>query len=105
MACWEESKLAEDAFEDLLGGHLHNRGYEFAAHGEAQWNGVAILSRVGLDDVVAGIEGAPRLPAPRARAGAPPPAGHPVHPAYAPHTPLPTPPPPPPPPTPPSPPP
>jgi exodeoxyribonuclease III len=27
-------------------------GYELAHHGEGRWNGVAILSRVGLDDVV-----------------------------------------------------
>src|SRR5258708_2362619 len=69
IACLQETKLADDAFEDLLGGHLHNRGYEFAAHGEAQWNGVAILSRVGLDDVVAGVERGPRLPEPGARPG------------------------------------
>ena len=32
------------------------------------WNGVAILSRVGLEDVVPGIEGAPGFPHPEARA-------------------------------------
>ena len=30
-------------------------GYDSAHHGEGRWNGVAILSRVGLDDVVAGL--------------------------------------------------
>ena len=39
-------------------------GYEIALHGEAAWNGVAILSRAGLEDVVRGIAGAPGLPAP-----------------------------------------
>ena len=39
------------------------RGYAIARHGEAQWNGVAILSRAGLEDVVAGIPGAPGLSA------------------------------------------
>ena len=34
----------------------------------AAWNGVAILSRVGLEDVVAGIDGAPGFPHPEARA-------------------------------------
>ena len=29
-------------------------GYETAHHGQGQWNGVAILSKVGLEDVVAG---------------------------------------------------
>ena len=38
-------------------------GYESAHHGEGRWNGVAILSRVGLDDVVAGFaDGAPDDP-------------------------------------------
>jgi exodeoxyribonuclease III len=44
------------------------RGYEVAAHGQGAWNGVAILSRAGLEDVVTGIEGAPGFPAPEARA-------------------------------------
>src|SRR5207248_2316329 len=42
--------------------------YEVAVHGEATWNGVAILSRAGLDDVVAGLEGGPGFPHPEARA-------------------------------------
>ena len=33
-----------------------------------RWNGVAILSRVGLDDVVRGIPGGPGFPEPEARA-------------------------------------
>jgi exodeoxyribonuclease III len=68
VACLQETKLGNDAFEELLGDALRSRGYEFAAHGEARWNGVAILSRVGLDDVVAGIDGAPGFPEPEARA-------------------------------------
>ena len=51
-----------------MGDELDARGYEVAAHGEATWNGVAILSRVGLEDVGAGIEGAPGFPHPEARA-------------------------------------
>ncbi len=85
IACLQETKLADDAFEDLLGGHLHNRGYEFAAHGEAQWNGVAILSRVGLDDVVAGIDGAPGFPEPEARAVAATCGGIRIHSVYVPN--------------------
>jgi exodeoxyribonuclease-3 len=68
VACLQETKLSNDAFEDLLGDALRKRGYEFAVHGEARWNGVAILSRVGLEDVVAGIDGAPGFPEPEARA-------------------------------------
>jgi exodeoxyribonuclease-3 len=68
VACLQETKLSDDAFEELLGDALRKRGYEFAVHGEARWNGVAILSRVGLEDVVAGIDGAPGFPEPEARA-------------------------------------
>ena len=68
VVCLQETKLADDAFSELLGQKLAHRGYEVAAHGEATWNGVAILSRVGLDDVVAGLPGGPGFPQPEARA-------------------------------------
>jgi exodeoxyribonuclease-3 len=68
VVCLQETKLTNDAFLDLLGDELAERGYEVAVHGEAAWNGVAILSRVGLTDVVAGIAGGPGFPHPEARA-------------------------------------
>ena len=68
VVCLQETKLADDGFAALLGDELADRGYEFAAHGEPTWNGVAILSRAGLDDVVAGLDGAPGFPGPEARA-------------------------------------
>jgi exodeoxyribonuclease-3 len=68
VVCLQETKLADDAFDQLLGEELASRGYAFARHGEAQWNGVAILSRAGLDDVVAGLDGAPGFPHAEARA-------------------------------------
>jgi exodeoxyribonuclease III len=68
VVCLQETKLADDAFMELLGDELEQRGYEVAVHGEATWNGVAILSRVGLDDAVAGLEGAPGFPHPESRA-------------------------------------
>ena len=68
VVCLQETKLADDAFTDLLGDELAGRGYEVALHGEPSWNGVAILSRAGLEDVVAGIEGGPGFPHPEARA-------------------------------------
>jgi exodeoxyribonuclease III len=68
VACLQETKLADDALAELLGDELADRGYEVAAHGEAAWNGVAIVSRVGLEDVVRGIEGSPGFPHPEARA-------------------------------------
>ena len=68
VVCLQETKLADEAFSELLGDELAGRGYEAALHGEATWNGVAILSRVGLEDVVRGVPGAPGFPDPEARA-------------------------------------
>jgi exodeoxyribonuclease-3 len=64
----QETKLADAGFDDLLGGELRERGYEWAAHGEGAWNGVAILSRVGLADVVPGLPDGPGFPEQEARA-------------------------------------
>jgi exodeoxyribonuclease III len=68
VVCLQETKLADEAFAELLGEELSARGYEVATHGEATWNGVAILSRAGLDDVATGLAGAPGFPHPEARA-------------------------------------
>ena len=68
VVCLQETKLADDAFRDLLDYELSQRGYDVALHGEAAWNGVAILSRAGLDNVVSGLPGAPGFPDPEARA-------------------------------------
>src|ERR687894_566178 len=68
VVCLQETKLADDALAELLGDELAERGYEVAAHGEATWNGVAILSRTGLEDVVRGLADAPGFPHPEARA-------------------------------------
>jgi exodeoxyribonuclease-3 len=68
VVCLQETKLTDDAVAELLGSELADRGYAIAAHGEAAWNGVAILSRVGLEDVVPGLAGAPGFPHPEARA-------------------------------------
>ncbi|MBA2763918.1 MAG: exodeoxyribonuclease III [Thermoleophilaceae bacterium] len=68
VLCLQETKLADEAFAALLDEQLSGRGYQVAVHGETAWNGVAILSRVGLEDVVAGIPGGPGFPHPEARA-------------------------------------
>jgi exodeoxyribonuclease III len=68
IVCLQETKLADDAFTELLGAELEGRGYQAALHGEPRWNGVAILSRVGLSDVERGLPGAPGFPEPEARA-------------------------------------
>ena len=68
VVCLQETKLADDKLAELLGDDLAARGYAFAAYGEQAWNGVVILSRVGLDEVVNGLDGAPGFPHPEARA-------------------------------------
>jgi exodeoxyribonuclease-3 len=85
VVCLQETKLADDAFDDLLAGELADRGYAVAHHGEGRWNGVAILSRVGLDDVVPGVEGGPGFPAPEARAVAATSDGVRIHSVYVPN--------------------
>jgi exodeoxyribonuclease III len=52
ILCLQETKLAEATFPHLAFSTL---GYESLHHGNGQWNGVAILSRVGIEDVVFGF--------------------------------------------------
>lgn len=56
VVCLQETKCRADQFPaDEVAG----LGYESAVHGEGRWNGVAILSRVGVEDVVNGFRGEP----------------------------------------------
>lgn len=48
VVCIQETKLEQDAFPTA---EFAAMGYESAHYGQGQWNGVAILSKVGLDDV------------------------------------------------------
>jgi exodeoxyribonuclease-3 len=48
ILCLQETKLADAAFPVEW---FSARGYESAHHGAGQWNGVAVVSRVGLGDV------------------------------------------------------
>ena len=52
----QETKIGDDKFPAERFADL---GYQVAHHGTNQWNGVAVLSRVGLDDVQVGIPGLP----------------------------------------------
>ncbi len=64
----QETKCRDDQFPDERFTAL---GYQVAHVGYSQWNGVAILSRVGLDDVEIGFPGMPTWgedPASEARA-------------------------------------
>lgn len=64
----QETKCRADQFPSPV---FEALGYQVAHHGHSQWNGVAILSRVGLSDVQAGFDGMPAWgdpPAAEARA-------------------------------------
>lgn len=52
VLCMQETKMAEDAFPVEAFADL---GYESIHHGEGRWNGVAILSKVGLADPIRGF--------------------------------------------------
>jgi exodeoxyribonuclease-3 len=56
VLCLQETKCTTDAFP---GEGAEALGYEVAAHGDGRWNGVAILSRIGLTDVAYGFPGQP----------------------------------------------
>jgi exodeoxyribonuclease-3 len=45
----QETKLFDEAAPDMA---FQMAGYELAHHGEGRWNGVAIASKVGIEDVV-----------------------------------------------------
>jgi exodeoxyribonuclease III len=53
VVCLQETKLADAAFPAM---DIESMGYEWAHHGNGRWNGVAILSKVGIADVVTGFD-------------------------------------------------
>jgi exodeoxyribonuclease-3 len=65
VVCLQETKCSADAFPYDA---VRPLGYEVAAHGDGRWNGVALLSRVGITDVTRGLRNEPGFPAPEARA-------------------------------------
>jgi exodeoxyribonuclease III len=56
VVCLQEIKCTAAAFPAE---EVEELGYEVAAHGDGRWNGVAVLSRVGLEDVSKGFPGEP----------------------------------------------
>ena len=60
----QETKLPDQEFDAVFGAELAARGYAYAHAGDGRWNGVAVLSRVGLDDVAVGFPGQPGFPDP-----------------------------------------
>lgn len=53
VLCIQETKLAQDAFPTDVFADL---GYESVHNGQGQWNGVAILSKVGLAEPASGFD-------------------------------------------------
>jgi len=56
VVCLQETKTAEFPVAEC-----EALGYSVAAHGTGRWNGVAVLSRIGIDDVALGFPGQPVL--------------------------------------------
>ncbi|GAA3229267.1 exodeoxyribonuclease III [Nonomuraea helvata] len=56
ILCLQETKCPAEAFPMAEVAEL---GYAAAAHGDGRWNGVALLSKVGLDDVTLSFPGEP----------------------------------------------
>src|ERR1700733_4261650 len=52
VLCLQETKLSDAAFPHMAFSVL---GYESVHHGDGRWNGVAVLSKVGIDEVVSGL--------------------------------------------------
>ena len=52
----QETKCRDDQFPEAA---LADIGYEVAHHGLSQWNGVALVSRLGLSDITVGFDGMP----------------------------------------------
>jgi exodeoxyribonuclease III len=59
VVCLQETKLSDEAFAEAFDAPLAERGYAVAHVGEGRWNGVALLSRAGLDDVERALPDAP----------------------------------------------
>src|SRR5580704_8226727 len=53
VLCLQETKQADDKFPADV---FRDLGYESAHHGDGRWNGVALVSRVGLVDPTNGFD-------------------------------------------------
>ena len=80
----QETKCSDEVAAGILTDLLPD-GYRFAHHGRDHWNGVAIISRVGLDDVRRGFPGTVREPYDEARIVSATCGGVDVHSIYAPN--------------------
>lgn len=61
VLCVQETKVAMELFPAEP---FEALGYEMAHHGQGRWNGVGILSRIGLTDITRGFAADPGFPDP-----------------------------------------
>ena len=56
IVCFQETKVEDKNFptQDFV-----SMGYNVAVHGESRYNGVAILSRFSIENIIKGFEGSP----------------------------------------------
>ncbi|MGI8491787.1 MAG: exodeoxyribonuclease III [Acidimicrobiales bacterium] len=54
VLCMQETKMSDASFPHLAFSSL---GYDTVHHGDGRWNGVAIASRVGVEQIAAGFAG------------------------------------------------
>jgi exodeoxyribonuclease-3 len=59
VLCVQETKVADTAFPALP---FEEIGYEVAHFGQGRWNGVAVISKVGITDIERGFDGDPGFP-------------------------------------------
>src|SRR5438445_5330944 len=52
VLCMQETKLSDSAFPAMA---FQSLGYDAVHHGEGRWNGVAIVSRVGIEAPTSGF--------------------------------------------------
>lgn len=64
VLCMQETKMTDAQFPAMT---FSAMGYDSVHHGQGRWNGVAILSKVGLEDTLSGFDDGRDDPDPDAR--------------------------------------
>ena len=67
VLCLQETKMEDEVFQKKAQPVFEELGYESVHNGQKSWNGVAIISRVGIDDPQKGFDDGRKDPDPDAR--------------------------------------
>ncbi len=81
----QETKCADSMWLERFDDDYRRQGYEVAHHGHNHWNGVALLSKVGLADIRRGLPGVNRPPYDEARSVSADCGGIDIHSVYVPN--------------------